>query len=485
MASRLKRSMSRGNPDRQEESAPAASTTSGAFSGLLENARRKGESTALFVVNLNNFHVINNGLGRAFGDAVIAIVTKRLAMSVQNLGHALPCGGDSFLVVVSEPGPGPQVDSLAHRLINAIRMPIHIEGDEGPPVVVSANIGSVVDGGESPDELLRCADIALYEARARGLDNHVVFEPEMRTAAEAKARLERELREALDTERLFLAYLPSVDIITGRVTGAEALLRWQHPERGVIAAREFIPLLEQSATIIDIGSWVLQEACMQAAAWQRRDMSVALHVNLSARQLRADVLLGDLRDALETSRLDPSLLVLEVAEATVVKDTALVAERLSEFKALGVQIAVDNFGAAYATLSQLQRLPLDIVKIDRSLIADIGKDDSGTAMIRTLVQIADGLGLQTVAEGVEHEVQLNELRDAGCSGALGYLFSQPVDAEALDTLFDDAEALAKSGSPGQAAANNELAEEDDELVVAEEGDELVQPDDVEAVVDPS
>ncbi len=479
MASRLKRSMSRGNPDRQEEPAPSAPGSAGAFSGLLDAARRKGESTALFLVNLNNFHIINNGLGRAFGDAVIEIVTKRLAMTVQNLGQAQASGGDSFMVVVSEPGEGPQVGAIAIRLINAVRMPIHIEGDDGPPVVVSANIGSVVDGGESADELLRCADIALYEARARGLDNHVVFEPEMRTAAEAQARLERELREALDTERLFLAYLPSVDIITGRVTGAEALLRWQHPERGVIAAREFIPLLEQSATIIDIGSWVLQEACMQAAAWQRRDMSVALHVNLSARQLRADVLLGDLRNALETSRLDPSLLVLEVAEATVVKDTALVAERLAQFKELGVQIAVDNFGAAYATLSQLQRLPLDIVKIDRSLIADIGKDDTGTAMIRTLVQIADGLGLQTVAEGVEHEVQLNELRDAGCSGALGYLFSQPVDAEALDSLFDDAEAMASSGSSAPEAADSDVAAPD------EPEDQLEERDEVEASVEPS
>ena len=305
----------------------------------------------------------------------------------------------------------------------------------------------------------------------------------MREAAESQALLERELREALDTERLFLAYLPSVDIATGRVTGVEALLRWQHPDRGIILAREFVPLLEQSGTIIDIGSWVLQEACMQAAAWQRREMSVAIHVNLSARQLRADVLLGDLRDALETSRLDPSLLVLEVAEATVVKDTAAVAERLSEFKALGVRIAVDNFGAAYATLGQLQRLPLDIVKIDRSLIADIGKDESGTAMIRTLVQIADGLGLRTVAEGVEDENQLNELREAGCSGALGYLFSQPVSAEQLDDLFADVEALAPdswSAPDGVAAPADGKAEAGDLAGGAPQGGEAADPAQAEA-----
>jgi EAL domain-containing protein (putative c-di-GMP-specific phosphodiesterase class I) len=314
-------------------------------------------------------------------------------------------------------------------------------------VVVSASIGSVLDDGRSADELVRCADIALHEAKSRGLDNHINFEPAMLDAIEAQAHLERDLREALDTELLFLAYLPSVDVATGRVTGAEALLRWRHPQRGVVLAAEFVPLLEESGTIIDIGSWVLQEACMQAAAWQRRQMGVEIHVNLSARQIRADVLLGDLRNALETSRLDPSLLVLEVAEATIVENTAAVAERLGEFKALGVQISLDNFGAAYATLNQLRRLPLDSVKIDRSLIADLGRHDNGTAMVHTLVSIAHGLGLQAVAEGVENEEQLKELREAGCSGAFGYLFSHPVDAEAIDSLFDEAWVLSPASPP--------------------------------------
>ncbi len=390
----------------------------------------------LFLVDLDGFHVLNNGFGRAFGDAVLGLVAKRLEMSVQDLDHALACGGDRFIVLVSEAGSVPATDSIANRLINAVRMPIHVEGDDGPPVVVTASIGSVLDDGASIDELLRCADIALHQAKARGLHDHVRFEPEMRDAAEAEARLERELREALDTERLFLRYMPSIDIATGRVTGAEALLRWQHPDRGVILAREFVPLLEQSGTIIDIGSWVLQEACMQAAAWQRRDMSVAIHVNLSARQLQADVLLGDLREALETSRLDPSLLVLEIAESTIVGNTVALSERLGEFKSLGVQIALDNFGAAYATWSELKRLPLDSVKIDRSLIADIGKEETGTSMVRTLVKIADGLGLQSVAEGVEDERQLQELRDAGCSGAFGYLFSKAVDADGIGKLFE-------------------------------------------------
>jgi len=462
MANRLKRSLSRGPAERPLDPSVAALT------GLLETARRQGTKSVLLLVDLNGFHVLNNGFGRPFGDAVLAVVAKRLQMSVQNHGHAVSCGADKFMVLVGETGSTPPVDAIASRLINAVRMPVHVEEEGGPPVVVSASIGSVLDDGESAAELLRRADIALHEAKAQGLHNHVSYEPEMLEAAEAQARLERELREALDTERLYLAYLPSVDIETGRVTGAEALLRWDHPERGVVLARDFVPLLEQSGTIVDIGSWVLQEACMQAAAWQRRELGIAVNVNLSARQVRADVLLDDLRNAIETSLVDPSLIVLEVAEATVVEDAATVAERLSAFKALGVQIAVDNFGSAYATLSQLQALPLDSVKIDRSLIADIGKQDSGAAMIRTLVQIADGLGLQTVAEGVEDEQQLKELRKAGCTGALGYLFSEPVEAETLDRIFEETEVLPAAHS---APSNSDPVAAGEELGAADEGEQ--------------
>ena len=439
MASRLKRSRGAG--------AGLSDPASIALKGPLELARRRGATSAVFLIDLNNFNVINNGLGRVFGDAVLGVIAKRLEVTVQSLGHAQSCGADRFVVLAADAGSPAAVAAMAARLTNTVRMPIHIEGDNGPPVVVSASIGSVLDDGRSADELVRCADIALHEAKWRGLDNHINFEPAMLDAIEAQAHLERDLREALDTELLFLAYLPSVDVATGRVTGAEALLRWRHPQRGVVQAAEFVPLLEESGTIIDIGSWVLQEACMQAAAWQRRQMGVEIHVNLSARQIRADVLLGDLRNALETSRLDPSLLVLEVAEATIVENTAAVAERLGEFKALGVQISLDNFGAAYATLNQLRRLPLDSVKIDRSLIADLGRQDNGTAMVRTLVSIAHGLGLQAVAEGVENEEQLKELREAGCSGAFGYLFSHPVDAEAIDSLFDEAWVLSPASPP--------------------------------------
>jgi diguanylate cyclase (GGDEF)-like protein len=431
----------------------------GALSGPLESARGHGATSGLLVVDLDNFHVLNNGFGRPLGDAVLGVVSGRLEECVSGIGQCFACGGDRFIVFVSR-AKEPGLATVAGRLIEAVSMPIAING-EAPALVVSASVGSVVDDGAPVHELVRRGDIALSLAKKTGLGGHVSFEPEMQLAAEAEARLERELREALDTELLFLAYLPGVDITTGRVTSAEALLRWNHPKRGVVAANEFMPLLEKSGTILEIGSWIIQEACMQAAAWQRRGMSLEMHVNLSPRQLAADSTLEELRDSLFMSRLDPALLVLEVAEATFATETERVATRLEEFKALGVSIAMDGFGAAYLALSQLKHLPLDIVEFDRCLVAEIGRDASAAALVRTLVQVADSLGLKTLAVGVEDEDQLKELRKAGCSGALGHLYSEPVDADELDKVFREFEldTTGWSPEPSDEPAPDEIVEE--------------------------
>ena len=264
MAARLKRSVSRTTINQAD--LPVA-----VLAGPLEAARRKKGTRAVLLVDIDNFHVLNNGLGRGVGDVVLKVVASRLEEAVASFGQGLPAGDDRFVVLLNE---GVEADSslegFAQRLMEAVRMPIAIDGDPAP-VVVSASIGSVLDDGSPVDELVRCADIALKKAKTKGLNGHVRFDTELGEAAEAEAILERDLREALDTELLFLSYLPGVDIETGRVTSAEALLRWRHPERGVIAAREFMPLLEQSGTIVEVGNWVLREACMQAAAWQRRE----------------------------------------------------------------------------------------------------------------------------------------------------------------------------------------------------------------------
>jgi diguanylate cyclase (GGDEF)-like protein len=460
MAARHKRSFAR-------ETTSYADLSVGALSGPLEAARRRDTANAVFLVDLNDFHVLNNGLGRSIGDAVLAVVAARLEQSVTGIGQCLACGGDRFIVLVSATQANPDLDLIAARLIAAVRAPISVEGDGAAPLVVSASVGSVLDDGLAVAELVRRADIALSRAKTKGLSAHVCFQAEMQDAAEAQARLECDLREALDAELLFLAYMPGIDITSGRVTSAEALLRWNHPERGVITAGEFLPLLEKSGTILEVGSWVLQEACMQAAAWQRRGMSLELHVNISARQLGADSVLSDLEESLRMSRLNPALLVLEVAEATVVMDPRAVAQRLHEFKALGVSIAMDSFGAAYSALRHLRDLPLDIVEFDRSLVAELGKDDSAAALVGTLVQIAESLGLQTLAAGVEDESQLDELRKAGCSGALGHLYSEPVSAEALDAVFEEFETLEPTNWPHL----SEERLEGDEIVDEQEAEE--------------
>lgn len=447
MVVRLKRSFTRTTVN-------AADLAVSVLDGPLEAARRREGTNAILLVDLDGFHVINNGLGRAVGDAVLREIAGRLEHVVSNFGQCLPAGGDRFVVLVNESTEDrPPLDSIATSLMQAVRVPIMLEGAEEPPVVVAASIGSVLDDGSPVDDLVRCADIALARAKQRGIDAHVSFEPEMAEEAESQARLERELRDALDTELLFLTYLPGVDIASGRLQSAEALLRWRHPERGVIPAGEFMPLLEQSGAIIEVGSWVLQEACMQAAAWQRRGMNLVLHVNLSPRQLGADSVLEELRDILKLSLLNPELLVLEVAEAAVLKEPTAMARRLSEFKSLGVRVAMDNFGTSYATLAHLKDLPIDMVEFDRRLVAGLGRDDSARALIETLVHIADGLGLRTLAAGVEDHEQLMALRETGCATALGHLYSEPVEASAFDDVFDDFEARAATAWPAPAMAD--------------------------------
>jgi diguanylate cyclase (GGDEF)-like protein len=404
-------------------------------------------ASAVFLVDLDDFHVLNNGLGRDLGDTILKVVAKRLEATAKDSTVCTSCEGDRFLVLVSNAQEQPPVDAIADRLIEAVRAPMQFNDDGAPPLVISASVGSVLDDGSSVSELVRRADIALSQAKTDRLNPHVSFTPEIGDAALTTARLEIDLREALDTEQLFLTYLPGVDITTGRLTSAEALLRWHHPERGVVTAQEFLPRLEHSGTIVEVGAWVLREACMQAAIWQRRSMPIEIHVNLSARQLGAGSLLEVLRETLTMSMLKPERLVLDIQESTVSDDTARIAEQLQAFKALGVRIAITNFGAAYGVLGQLERLPVDIVELDRSLIAGLGERASAAALVRTLVEIANGLGLKTFATGVEREQQASELREAGCAGALGHLYSQPVDADELATLFSTSAALARGDSP--------------------------------------
>ncbi|MGD0084848.1 MAG: EAL domain-containing protein [Acidimicrobiales bacterium] len=259
--------------------------------------------------------------------------------------------------------------------------------------------------------------------------------PETFSALKDCRQLEVDLRDGVVTEQFFLVYQPTLDLASLEVTGVEALLRWRHPSRGVVAAADFIPIMEKSGSIVEMGRWILQEACTQAVAWQRRGLSLSMSVNLSARQLESDKLVGFLQEALGTSLLDPSSLTVEITETTLVPDPVKTAACLRRLHALGVNIAVDDFGTAYCTVGYLKNFPLDILKIDRSFVSGLSESEDARTLVRTLVRLGTGLGLVTLAEGIENEGQLEELLKEGCQAGQGFLFSKPLEPDALEELM--------------------------------------------------
>jgi EAL domain-containing protein (putative c-di-GMP-specific phosphodiesterase class I) len=258
----------------------------------------------------------------------------------------------------------------------------------------------------------------------------------MQTAVHDRLELEMDLRYALGDERMFLVYQPTFDIQTATVTGVEALLRWNHPTRGIVPPDSFIPLAEETGIIIDIGRWVLREATRQTAAWQADGYLLNVSVNVSARQLESDDLVREVSEALARSGLDPGCLTLEITETAIMRDAAATAHRLTDLKALGVRIAIDDFGTGYSSLAYLQQFPVDTLKIDRSFISGMVKSDEAAALIHTLIQLGNSLGIETLAEGIEHHDQFARLRDENCQSGQGFLMARPLDADAVPGFLD-------------------------------------------------
>jgi EAL domain-containing protein (putative c-di-GMP-specific phosphodiesterase class I) len=301
------------------------------------------------------------------------------------------------------------------------------------------SIGIALGERASAAELLRDADIALYEAKAAGKNRYMLFQSSMQTAARDRLTLEMDLAEALEQHQLFLQYQPTFDLQSERVIGVEALIRWNHPTRGVIAPIEFIPIAEESGLIVPIGRWVLQEACMQAAHWYGDGHRIGMSVNVSGRQLDNDELIEDVRGALRASGLDPATLTLEITEITLMRDAEATAERLHMLKELGVRIAIDDFGTGYSSLAYLRQFPVDALKIDRSFISGIAGSKGSAALIHTLVQLGKTLDIETLAEGIEERSQLEALQREHCDHGQGFLFSRPLDLDAVE-IFLNAEA---------------------------------------------
>jgi diguanylate cyclase (GGDEF)-like protein len=416
------------------------------LSGFL--TRRAGHVAVLFV-DLDDFKVVNDSLGHEAGDRLISAVAERLSKVLRPDDVIARFGGDEFSVLV--PGVTSEDDALvvARRLADALREPIVIDGERR---YVSASVGltqSVPEEGVDAQSLLRDADAAMYRAKELGKARCEVFDASMRQDAVERLELEGALRHALDEGELRLVYQPVVTLASGRIIGVEALLRWHHPVLGVIPPLRFIPAAERNGLIIPIGAWVVHEACLQLAAWGNERLSMA--VNVSARQLGTSDFVDTVRSALEGSGVEPGRLSLEITETAMMADLGAMSDTLTALKAIGVRLAVDDFGVGYASLRQLRELlPVDTLKIDKSFVDGITTDADDAAIVEGVVRLAHSLGLQAVAEGVETAEQASLLRAWSCQAGQGYHFARPVDPEGVERLLEADAQPANGGPSGRA-----------------------------------
>ena len=396
----------------------------------LKQVERRGGALALLCVDLDNFKAVNDTLGHPVGDELLRAVAQRLGA---NVGDALVArlGGDEFTIILSHRDGHEAAGQVAGRLITALAEPFDIAGHD---LSIGASVGIAIAPGDAADadSLLKHADLALYQAKGEGGGTYRFFESEMNARAQARHRLEADLRRAIGAGEFELFYQPLFDLETNRIGSFEALIRWNHPARGMVPPDEFIPLAEETGLIVPIGAWVIQEACRQAMKWPQ-DVRVA--VNVSSVQFRKPGLANVIIQALAASALDPHRLEIEITESVFLESSETLIAVLHSLRNLGIRIALDDFGTGYSSLSYLQSFPFDKIKIDRSFIQQLLSRSGSTAIVRAITDLARALGMETTAEGVENSEQLAELRLQGCSSVQGYLFSKPVNAAAvLDAL---------------------------------------------------
>ncbi len=402
---------------------------------------------ALFI-DVDGFKHVNDKLGHAAGDRLLRIVGERLQSAVRPQDTVGRLGGDEFVVLVETPAEGSPVDSLADRLIEILHQPVEL--DDGRRIFsVTVSVGVAVGVYSTPDELLRDADLALYAAKDEGKDRYVLFDSSMYEDVEGRVEFELDLSVAVQEEQFELAYQPIFSLPSQTVIGAEALIRWNHPTRGVVPPNLFIPLAEENGLIVPIGRWVLEEACRQAARWSAEGHQLGISVNVSAYQLGRKTFHEDVRHALAESGIEPSLLTLEVTETTLMRDVATACERLSEIKQLGVRVAIDDFGTGYASLSNLQRMPVDVLKVDRSFVAALNDGGQARELLEAILGVGRALSLRVVAEGIEVQSQMAALEEMGCQMAQGFLMGRPGAAEAVTDLIADG---SRSGAMGTTTA---------------------------------
>ncbi len=396
---------------------------------LMVRARRDKAPLAALFIDLDNFKAINDSLGHAAGDELLQAVGARLTAAVRESDAVGRLGGDEFIVIANELllASGPEL--VAERLLEALDQPFKLAAAGTPTLKVTASIGVASGDRECAGDLLRDADIAMYQAKWDGRHCYVVFESGMQTEVQSRMELEMDLREALQNDEFFLLYQPTFSLTDMKPTGMEALIRWNSPARGIVQPDDFIPLLEETGLITEIGAWVLGEACAQGVRWRESGHPIGIAVNVSARQLDADSFVTVVQSKLCESGLEPDALTIEITETALMRDTAATAKRLTAVKALGVRIAIDDFGTGYSSMAHLQQFPVDALKIDRSFITQMTHNQEGETILHTLVQLGKALSIETLAEGIERAHELSLLQTERCDSGQGFLFARPLDAE--------------------------------------------------------
>lgn len=405
-------------------------------------AAPQGKTLAVLFLDLDGFKHVNDSLGHAIGDRLLVAVAERLRCCLRPEDTVSRLGGDEFTMLLDGLFDVAGATRVAERITTALATPFALAGHE---VTITTSIGvacnTAASGYQPADNLLRDADLAMYRAKAGGKARHEVFTATMHTQVLSRLELEDDLRHALAHEEFVVHYQPRVDFATGRIVGTEALVRWQHPRRGLLFPDDFIPLAEETGMIVPLGQWVLIEACRQTRAWQERYPDLTIHVNLSVRQFQHPDLVEDVTRALVAAHLDPASLTLEITESVLMGETATLVVILRRLKGLGLQLAIDDFGTGYSSLSYLKRFPVDTLKIDKSFVDGLGRDPEDTAIVQAVITLAETLGLAVAAEGVENAKQLEQLRALGCSQGQGYYFAKALPRAAIEEMFDDLDVI--------------------------------------------
>jgi diguanylate cyclase (GGDEF)-like protein/PAS domain S-box-containing protein len=414
---------------------------------MIERQSRDNLPVSVLFMDLDDFKTINDSLGHAAGDRLLGEVGDRLKSCLRQADTAARLGGDEFAILLEDGGDGVDAAEVASRILASLEGPFHLEGKE---VFVRASIGIAsadarTSGPEGAEELLRNADVAMYMAKEAGKGRYQVFEPAMHDTALQRLELKADLQRAVDNAEFVLHYQPVIELETGRIEGLEALVRWQHPARGLIPPLDFIPLAEETGLIVPIGRWVLREACSQAEGLRERyELTQPLHmaVNLSARQLQRPEIVGEIAEILRETELHPHNLVLEITESVMMQDMDLSIQRLAELKELGVRLAVDDFGTGYSSLNYIRRFPVDILKVDKSFVDGVNEGGEESALTAAIIELAGILRLRPVAEGIERADQLEKLLALRCDLGQGFYFAKPVPLTGVDELLTTRRALA-------------------------------------------